>query len=361
MDLISENKIGIVKGISNRGGAMFKDIKILAFCLFSVLFLVSSASAHVRYVIDPSEVQEGLHADTPMVFAGINLLNAPIILGFIIFVILLFAIDFLFYKNRIKLEVVDIVVDMLEPLKDYVPVILRVFIGAGLIIAGLNGWLLSVDSPMEGIGAIEVIVGTMLLLGLLTRIAALGLLALWSLALLTFGLGITEAGAMHHFEVAGVAVFLMIWGGSKLSLDNIIKINIGDALSRFKIYDMLILRFTIGITLIWLSIVEKLLYPGLGMAVVEKYALPTFGFDAATFVLIIGLVELSAGLAILLGLTARFITLVTAIFVVIGIFTFGENVASHFGFVGVALAIILRGASAFSVDDFMKNLNKHKN
>lgn len=346
MDMISENKIGIVK-----------DIKILAFCLFSVLLLVSSASAHVRYVIDPSEVQKGLHADTPMVFAGINLLNAPIILGFIIFVILLFAFDFLFYTNKIKLAVVD----MLEPLKDYVPVILRVFIGAGLIIAGLNGWLLSVDSPMEGIGAIEVIVGSMLLLGLLTRIAAMGLLALWSLSLLTFGLGVTEAGAMHHFEVAGVAVFLMIWGGSKLSLDNIAKINIGDALSRFKVYDMLILRFTIGITLIWLSIVEKLLYPGLGIAVVEKYALPTFGFDAATFVLITGLVELSAGLAILLGLTARFITLVAAIFVVIGILTFGENVSSHFGFVGVALAIIIRGASAFSVDDFMKNLNKHKN
>ncbi len=329
---------------------MFKDIKILAFCLFSVLLLVSSASAHVRYVIDPSEVQEGLHADTPLVFAGINLLNAPIILGFIIFVILLFAIDFLFYKNKIKLAVVD----MLEPLKDYVPVILRVFIGAGLIIAGMNGWLLSVDSPMEGIGAIEVIVGTMLLLGLLTRIAATGLLALWSLSFLTFGLGVTEAGAMHHFEVAGVAVFLMIWGGSKLSLDNIAKINIGDALSRFKVYDMLILRFTIGITLIWLSIVEKLLYPGLGIAVVEKYALPTFGFDAATFVLIAGLVELSAGLAILLGLTTRFITLVAAIFVVIGILTFGENVESHFGFVGVALAIIIRGASAFSVDDCMK-------
>lgn len=325
---------------------MFKNIKLIA-SIFFVLFLSGSASAHVRYVLNRSEVKEGLHSAAP-------LFNIPIILSFIVFVILLFVADYLFYKTNIKLEVIT----SLESLKEYVPAILRVFIGGGLIIAGLNGWLLSVDSPMEGIGAIEVIVGTMLLLGLLTRIAAMGLLALWSLALLTFGLGVTEAGAMHHFEVVGVAVFLMIWGGSKLSMDNIAKINIGDALSRFKIYDMLILRFTIGITLIWLSIVEKLLYPGLGIAVVEKYALPTFGFDAATFVLIAGLVELSAGLAILLGLTTRFITLVATIFVVLGILTFGENVASHFGLVGVALAIIIRGASAFSVDDFMKNLNK---
>jgi len=249
---------------------MFKKIITLAISFFSVLFLAGSASAHVRYVLDSREVEGGLRSAAPF-------FNAPIILGFIVFVIVLFAADYLFYKNKIKLEFITI----LESLKD-VPVILRVFIGAGLIIAGLNGWLLSVDSPMEGIGAIEVVLGVMLLLGLLTRIAAAGLLALWFLALLTFGLGVMESGAMHHFEVAGVAVFLLMWGSSRFSVDSVAKINIGDSLSRFKIYDMLILRLTIGITLIWLSIVEKLLYPGLGIAVVEKYALPTFGFDAAT-------------------------------------------------------------------------------
>lgn len=326
---------------------MFKKIITLAISIFSVLFLAGSASAHVRYVLDSREVEGSLRSAAPF-------FNTPVILGFIIFVILLFAADYLFYKNKIKLEFIA----SLESLKDYVPVILRVFIGAGLIIAGLNGWLLSVDSPMEGIGAIEVVLGVMLLLGLLTRIAAAGLLALWFLALVTFGFGITESGAMHHFEVAGVAVFLLMWGSSRLGVDNVAKINIGDSLSKYKIYDMLVLRLTIGITLIWLSIVEKLLYPGLGIAVVEKYALPTFGFDAATFVFIAGLVEFSAGLAILLGLTTRFITLVATIFVVIGILTFGESVSSHFGFVGVALAIIIRGASGFSVDDFMKKLEK---
>lgn len=325
---------------------MFKNIKTII-TIFLILLTAFSASAHVRYVLDASEAQEGLRSAAPF-------FNAPIILGFIVFVIVLFAADYLFYKNKIKLEFIASV----EALKDYVPVILRVFIGAGLIIAGLNGWLLSVDSPMEGIGAIEIVLGIMLLIGLLTRIAAAGLLALWLLSLLTFGLGITESGAMHHFEVAGVAVFLMIWGSTKFSVDNIAKLNIGNALSRYKIYDMLTLRLTIGIALIWLSIVEKLLYPGLGIAVVEKYSLPTFGLEVSTFVFVAGLVELSAGLAILIGLTTRFITLVAAIFVVIGILTFGESVSSHFGFVGVALAIIIRGGSAYSADEFIKNLDK---
>lgn len=324
---------------------MFK--KTLIFSIFLILLSAGIASAHVRYVLNSSEVQEGLLGANPF-------FNVPIILGFVIFVILLFVADYLFYKNKIKLKFVD----SLEALKDYVPVILRLFVGAGLIIAGMEGWLLSVDSPMEGIGAIEIILGIMLVLGLLTRIAAAGLLALWVLSLISFGPGITESGAMHHFEIAGVAVFLFICGSSKFSIDSGIKITIGDSLARFKTYDMLILRFTIGATLIWLAIVEKLLYPGLGIAVVEKYSLPTFGFDAAVFVFITGLVELSAGLAILLGLTTRFITLVATIFVVIGILTFGESVSSHFGFVGVALAIIIRGASSFSVDDFMRNLAK---
>ncbi|MEF9426718.1 MAG: DoxX family protein [Candidatus Mariimomonas ferrooxydans] len=326
---------------------MSKNVKIFAVSIFLLLFLAGSASAHVRYVLDKSEVQEGLQAAAPF-------FNAPIAVGFIVFVIALFALDFRFYKKGIKLEFIR----NMEQIKDYVPLILRVFIGTGLIVAGLNGWLLSVDTPVEGVGVIQIVLGTLLLLGFLTRIAAAGLVFLWLFSLLSFGMGVTESGAMHHLEVAGVGIFLMLWGSSVYGLDNMIKINIGETLTRFKKYDMLILRATLGITLIWLSIVEKLLYPGLGVAVVEKYALPTFGVDAATFVFIAGLVEFSAGLAILLGLTTRFITLVAAIFVIIGIITFGESVSSHFGFVGVALAIIIRGASGYSVDDFLKNFVK---
>lgn len=145
-----------MKGISNRGEIMFKKILILG--IFLILLSAGIASAHVRYVLNSSEVQEGLLGANPF-------FNVPIILGFVIFVILLFVADYLFYKNKIKLGFVD----SLEALKDYVPVILRLFLGAGLIIAGMNGWLLSVDSPMEGIGAIEIILGIMLILGLLTR------------------------------------------------------------------------------------------------------------------------------------------------------------------------------------------------
>src|SRR2546422_990514 len=131
----------------------------------------------------------------------------------------------------------------------------------------------------------QTIVGLHMTIGFLTKIAALGVLAL-----VIFSFWLVGLDGLDYVVLAGAAFVLLFEGGLRASVDafTIARIGylrrIGDYLARVKSYSMPILRVSFGINLIWLAFEEKLLVPQLIEIAVLKNHVPTFT-DLLTFYL----------------------------------------------------------------------------
>ena len=201
-------------------------------------------------------------------------------------------------------------------------------------------------SSMLIISILQIVAGTLLLLGLLTKIGAVLLVALVAASFVQFGVH-----GLDQFALLGVAVILFFEGGLRHSIDSltIAKIStvrkIGTYLDAYKAYSMPILRITLGISLIWLGLTEKLLAPELTEAAVVKYNVPYFP-ELRLFVFFFGFFEVLLGAHYLLGIFNRLISLMYLGLLGSAFYLFGEGV-NHLHLFAVTLAFLIRGAGPY--------------
>jgi uncharacterized membrane protein YphA (DoxX/SURF4 family) len=328
--------------------------------LLASLALAGTASAHVRYVVDDAEDVESI---VSFVASTLSTPLHALILGGSA----LGAVGGVLAYRRIKPFERDreLFAAAMADYRDLLPWLLRLSLGIPLVGAGFSGYyftpLLESDARLVFIG-----LGFLLLFGLATRlVAAVGL------ALYLVGLA-TDPVLLLQFEYVGGFLALVVIGGGRPSADDVFQRLAADDDSAYgridPVHDFaasfreriapaqplvpLFVRLSLALTFVYLGLVEKLLNPGVALAVVAKYDL-TAVVPVAPELWVVGaaLAEVAVGVVLAVGLYTR-----AAAGLSLGLFTltlFGlpdDPVLAHLSLFGLASALLITGAGNYSLD-----------
>jgi len=325
--------------------------------------LVQPAAAHVRYVSDEQEGQAGL------AFA-VDVLSEPLNLALVgggAVATLAGAVAYLrFRPARTDLAVLR---ETLSGYRDLVPWMLRLSLGLPLVGAGFAGYFFSPE-VMWSVRVFQVAVGFLLLVGLATRAgAAIGLLAY--LVALPFAPDLLLA-----FEYIPGFIAIVLVGSGRPSADHMLKQVAGTpgtiygrfdpvygladwfdgVIEPYERYAPTVVRAGLGIAFAYLGIVEKLLAPGTGLAVVAKYDLTAVvPVDAGLWVLGAGLTELALGVALFLGVFTRGGAAVAFLMFTLTLFGLPDDpVLAHVTLYGMVSMLLITGSGPLAVDNWLR-------
>lgn len=250
---------------------------------------------------------------------------------------------------------------------DLVPWMLRLSMGLPLLGAGFAGYLFSpAVATTGGLRLVLVGLGFALLVGLATRVTAVATLGLY---LVTVAL---HPGALLAMEYVPGLVAIAILGGGRPSADEMFG-DVADAegtlfgrldpfhrpasviaarLDPARRYVPVVVRVGLGVTFVYLGVVEKLLDPGHALTVVAKYDLTAVVPVAPeVWVLGAGLAEIALGLALLAGLFTR--AGAAAAFALFTVTLFGlpdDPVLAHVTLFGLASVVFTLGSGPLALD-----------
>lgn len=208
--------------------------------------------------------------------------------------------------------------------KNYTPHILRIGVAIALVIQIIFD---SILAPEIALTNLNMVIGILIALILLfpfritKRIAALGLLYLFIDAFLHIG----------WFHMLDYAFYLAI----------IFALVVQD--SKYKDLGTPALYLGTGLSLCWVA-VEKWVYPGMSINIIENHHVPTFGFDAYTFILLSAFIEFVVGYLLVVGILNRLLALVLTLIFVMTTTLFGiVEIAGHFIVHVILLIFIIEG------------------
>ena len=221
--------------------------------------------------------------------------------------------------------------------------------GAFFVIAGFYGYLFSPNITADAgiplwIIHVQIAIGLAFLLGVVARVAAIGLLALWVSGFFYVG-AITS---LENIWVASTAFFVVLMGNDYFSLVSVRVI--GKYVQHLKIYALPVLRMGTGATLLFLGFSEKILHPEFGIHFLEGHPwnfmqLLGVPYSDYLFTLSAGAVESLFGVIFILGVVTRFHALVVAIFFSIPLFILGPmELTGHMPHFAAILILLLFGA-----------------
>jgi len=326
---------------------------VISVSTLAILLIITTASpsafAHVKYVLNQTEINQ-IEADQPPGhLAQADLLSLLFLSGLLALVAIQFMGAIESERGRFKG-----LLTRLARYSPYVPLILRVLTGLFLVVSGYDFRLLAPEFGLPAgniapaIAGLEILVGVLLILGLFVKLAAVFIVSLMVLAVGTYGLHVLD-----HLELLGISAVLVTEGGLRYAIDGLLLANrkvfsrIAKRLVELKPYSMPLLRTTFGISIIWLGLTEKLLAPELTKAAIEKYALPVFP-NVDLFIFIFGAFEIILGIHYLLGIFLRTISIIYLGLLAFAFFFFGESI-SHFTLFAVVISILIRGAGPYTL------------
>lgn len=198
-----------------------------------------------------------------------------------------------------------------------------------------------------GVAGVAIVAGFSFITGVLTRIGALLTIGLF---LLAFAFG-SWYEALEQILFVGIAIYLVAVGRG------VVRYGTGEEEDRTALSDRLLpyalpaLRIGAGLSILILAFTEKLLAPDLGVAFLEKY--PRFNFmqelgvDWFTdrrFVFAAGIVEATAGVALLSGYLPRVVILALWIPFNLGIaFLPPQELIGHLPILSTMYVLLVRG------------------
>lgn len=180
----------------------------------------------------------------------------------------------------------------------------------------LNLFVPNIDLPENPLGfaiaAIAIVAGFTFITGVLTRVGAVLIIGLFVLA---FGFGAWYE-ALEQILFVGIALYLVAVGRGVVRYDSGEEEDRTALSDRLLPYALSILRWCAGISILVLGFTEKLLAPDLGVAFLQEYphfnVLRELGLEWFTdrrFVYAAGIVEATAGAALICGFLPRVVIL----------------------------------------------------
>ncbi|MFC7187295.1 DoxX family protein [Halorubrum yunnanense] len=274
----------------------------------------------------------------------------------------------------IRPTILDIVVlrKKLAGYGDLIPWMLRLAVGLPLVGAGFQGYLfaptLSFDvgaSPLFRLLFIGL--GFFLLFGLGTRIAS-------AVGLLTYAwvLVAVDPAVVLAMEYVPVLVALAVLGGGRPSADDMLlevastpgsyygridpvhhlKSFLDDSMGPLRRYVPTVLRVGMGVSFVYLGLIQKLADPGSALLVVEKYGLTSVvPVDAGLWVVGAGMTEIAVGVALIAGFFTRGAAALSFVLFTTTLFGLPDDpVLAHVALFGMASAVFTLGSGPLAFD-----------
>ncbi len=321
---------------------------VISFMTFGAMLLPVPAQAHEVYILSQEQIQSALLAP-PLDVLSIIHDETGRFFSWMFLVIFLLIFVFLISISR-KLE------KRFDPwllsIKKYAPFIVRITLGLSIINMAYHKSILGPELPFASllssnyITAFTIflyIMGTLVLLGLWTRVATLLLFVMY--VLLTFKYGLYMFTYTNYF---GAIILAFALGPQTFSIDRLLPShltgyfrNIPEWLER---HAFLILRVSFGLSLMYASFYAKFLHADLAMDVVSTFNLTDFFHFSHNF-LVLGafILEMLLGLLFVLGIELRFSAIFLFIFALLSLLYFKEDMWPHLILAGSAIAIFFRG------------------
>jgi uncharacterized membrane protein YphA (DoxX/SURF4 family) len=322
------------------------------------------ASAHEVYVLTPAEIALGL-ATPPFSPIDVMLQN----LG-----------SFFFWGFVCALTVgVIFGISVVRPwekffnplftrLKKYAPAITRITIGISFITAAYHQALFGPELPLAAdfgsfgpwISSILALLGFLITIGLLTRIAAF--LALILFAAMTYFHG---TYMLTYTNYLGEIIVLLLLGGYHGSIEGTHTRfrearHALDALAKkFAPYSFVALRVAFGISLLYASVYAKFFHDFLALQVAElplaghEFGIAHyFGLEPHFMVLGAGIIEIVIATFFILGVEIRFTSLFLEFWLAVSLWWFGETVWPHIVLIGIPIAFLIYGYDKYSLEGY---------
>lgn len=292
-------------------------VRALIGLLFLLLFSPFAAHAHVKWFSDfsfedrPLTVQEAV---TPA-FLLFTLLSIIVIGGLVLVERLIREIDVYQRLNQ-----------WLENRQQYSEVVMRVALGMTLLLSWQADSLLVPDlqiaSPL--VGWLQFFLALLLLLPVTTPIAGAGVLLLYGLMIIQYGVFY----ALDYALFVGVGFYLLVNRVQNL---------------RIRGLGIPALYFTTGFSLFWVGL-EKIIYPQWGLYILEQNPQLTLGLDIGFFLLAAAFIELSLGYLLIIGLLERPISAAITLVFFTTTLVFGKpEVIGHTIIHGALIVFLLEG------------------
>ena len=233
----------------------------------------------------------------------------------------------------------------LSTYRQIVPLVVRISTFLMVFINIYHGYLLApnVESDDTALSVLITILfsatAIMVGVGYLTRIGA-------GLFLATYFLVLAKANSwvdvVDHFEYVGVAGYLWYRGPGRISLDGYLKI--GRPIPPEHLNKALdVYRISVGFGLVILGFSEKLMNVAASQQFLDRFnwnIMEPFGIGDQMFIIAAGSIEVAIGLALLLNLTPRLVTLIVLGTMTVTAAVLGpEEIYGHIFAVGIVLAI----------------------
>ncbi len=336
------------------------------FCAAAILLLLPAvASAHEVYVLSSEQVGDAL---------GIPSFNE-------LTVLLQNFHQFLFWAFIGALIVfVVFFVSIIRPLerwldpllargRRYAAPIARVTIGVSFIAAAYYQASYGPELPLEAtfgvwaglVTVILLVIGTLIILGLYARFAALVALALFSIAVWYHGIYM-----LTYTNYVGEILILLILGAHHGASPRVGGRTIGDAIGKFFApYSFLLLRICFGISLLYASLYAKVIHNNLALMVAElplaghaQSIASVLGFEPHFLVLGAAIVEILIATFFILGIEIRFTALFLLFWLTLSLLWFGEVVWPHLILIGIPIAFIFYGYDKYSLEGWLMKRGK---
>ena len=237
--------------------------------------------------------------------------------------------------------------------------LIRMAVGTYLISSGIMGGLLSIvesmnsaDVNFEAYMAIQIVIGTLLVTGLFTRIGAVTLLGIFASTFVVYGIN-----ALDQVMMLGICLALLVKGGSKYSLDCLLfgktsapkiiqkKFAMIDANKLF----LSSIRMAFGANLIWLGLTEKMLAPDMFVAVMENFHLSPVGVESEMAAYGAGLIELAIGAFYLLGMRMRIVSSLMFGILIFTVVMFHESIVAHLIMFAISALFVINGKDPITI------------
>jgi uncharacterized membrane protein YphA (DoxX/SURF4 family) len=310
--------------------------------------------AHVGYVSDASAFRSAPEADTPFLLSALN--DPTNVLLFFFGTVALALLVWYAMRAKRSQKILALIRAKTPSYRPLFPWMARLSLGIALIGAGSGGDLLNPAFHAPGwVAWAELATGFLLLLGLFTGMAASATLVLFVMALAM------SPYALGSLDVVALSVLLLVMGDSRPGADDLF--NIPSFIAKLGWRDWLptVLRVGVGVSMIYLALVEKLLAPHAMEAVVTEFGLTNeIPVSAAMWVLSTGLTELVVGLCLLIGFQTRLFAGIAFLVLTLSFFFFKEEVYAHITLFGLLSILVVSGGGAYAIKERVKSRIIHQ-
>lgn len=323
--------------------SFFVSVVFVLILIFSTFF--SFTSAHEVYVLNQDEINFAMSAPAPDFIATIKEHLTQFLTWGLLAILAVVLVFFISINQHLE-RWID---PYLNKLKIYAPMVAQVTLGLALFASGYYQALFGIELPLHAVFGPYVqaasvgleVLGAMLILGLLPRIAAT--IAFFLFIYMMFRYGIYT---FNYLTYAGEALTIFMFGGAYVLYknQNLMHPLSGGLMAHFHKYKFLIIRVFFGISLVYASLYAKLIHGALALETVTKFNLTNyFPFDPVFVVLGAMLVEVLLGLCFIFGFEIRFASIFFLVFLVLSLLFFGEAVWPHIILIGTGISMFMHG------------------